>query len=164
MTTRYEPTRLRRWTLPRDYLGESWTDYYGSGVGQSRDSSCLEQSNFAEMLSALRRVSDNVQVVHESHWAVGWVEWIAIHESDEKALREADRLMERLENYPILNEEDVSYREWEAACEYWEDAGWRERVRLLRFRGKVRGFRELMAAARGSWSAADLAALDIGVQ
>lgn len=164
MTTRYEPTRLRRWKWPRDYMGESWTDYYGSGVGQSRDSSCLEQSNFAEMLSALRRVSDTVQVVHESHWAVGWIKWIAIHESDEKALREADRLMGRLENYPALNEDDWTQREWDAACDYWEQCGWRERVRMLRDKCRVNGFRDLMAAVRGSWSAADLHASDIGVE
>ena len=83
----YQPERLERWKMPRDYSGAEWPDYYSSGVGRSRDSDCLEESNFHSMLAALGGESDTVQVVRESHWAVGWVEWIAIHESDEAALR-----------------------------------------------------------------------------
>lgn len=164
MSEAYTPQRLERWKLPGSYVGAEWSDYYRSGVGQHRDSSCLEQSNFVVMLKALGGESDTVQVVREGHWAVGWVEWIAIHESDTKALREADRQLARLEDYPVLDDDDWSQREWETACDYWECAGWRERVRLLRFRGRVSGFRDLMAAVRGSWSAADLAAIDIGVE
>ena len=71
-----EPKHLERWSMPPSYFGASWADYYSAGVGQSRDSDCLEQSNFALMLEALRGESETVIVVRESHWAVGWVEWI----------------------------------------------------------------------------------------
>ena len=79
------------------------SSYYSAGVGQSRDSDCLEQSNFAVMLAALGGESETVIVVRESRWAVGWVEWIAVHELDTVALAEADEQCERLANYPVLD-------------------------------------------------------------
>lgn len=151
----YQPERLERWTMPRDYFGAEWPDYYSAGVGRSRDSDCLEESNFDAMLAELGGESDTVHVVRESHWAVGWVEWIAIHESDEKALRAADRLRQNLDDYPILDEEDHSRREWEECERVWSDCYTdRERVRYLRERRCTTGFRDLRAAVSGDWSAA----------
>lgn len=124
----YQPKHLKRWTMPRDYFGATWPDYYSAGVGQSRDSDCLEQSNFAAMLEALGGESETVLVVSEDHWAVGWVEWIAIHETDDAALAEADRLVEGLQDYPVLNEEDWSQRECDLAFETWDRASLRDRI------------------------------------
>lgn len=151
----YQPERLERWTLPRDYFGAEWPDYYSAGVGRSRDSDCLEESNFYAMLAELGGESDTVHVVRESHWAVGWVEWIAIHESDEKALRAADRLRQSLDDYPVLDEEDHSRREWEECERVWSDCySTGERVKYLRKQRCTAGFRELRAAVNGDWSAA----------
>ena len=47
------PKHLKRWTRPSCYIGAEWSQYHSAGVGQSRDSDCLEQSNFAVMLRAL---------------------------------------------------------------------------------------------------------------
>jgi len=86
----YQPKNIQRWTRPDHYFGKAWPDYFSSGVRQSRDSDALERSNFECMLKALGGESETVIVVRETHWAVGWVEWIAIHESDDKALKIAD--------------------------------------------------------------------------
>ena len=151
----YQPERLERWKMPRDYFGAEWPEYYSAGVGRSRDSDCLEESNFHAMLAALGGESETVQVVRESHWAVGWVEWIAIHESDETALREADRQQERLEDYPVLDDDDHSLREWEECERVWSDCYTdRERIRYLRERHIATGFRDLRAAVAGDWHAA----------
>jgi hypothetical protein len=91
----YEPKHLKRWTLPDNYVGEVWPAYYSSGCGQSRDSDALERSNFSCMLKALGGESETVIVVRETHWLVGWVEWIAIHQDDDKALEIADRIAAR---------------------------------------------------------------------
>ena len=48
------------------------------------------------MLTALGGETDTVIVVRETHWAVGWVEWIAIHQDDEKALKIADDITGKL--------------------------------------------------------------------
>lgn len=115
----YEPTHLKLWTMPDDYIGEAWPTTYSAGVGQSRDSDALERSNFAAMLAAIGGESETVTVVHEGHWAVGWVEWIAIQQDDDKALEIADKLVEGLEDYPVIDENDFSEREQEEANETW---------------------------------------------
>lgn len=126
----YTPTHLKRWTMPSHYFGAVWPDYYGSGVGRSRDSSSLERSNFTCMLRDLGGETETVRVVRESHWAVGWVEWIAIHESDSRALAIADKNKARLEDYPVLNEDHWSELEWSEAADYWDNLSPRERVQM----------------------------------
>lgn len=129
----FEPKNLKRWTMPDSYFGETWPNYYSSGVGQSRDSDCLESSNFATMLKRLGGESETVIVVRESHWAVGWVEWIAIHQDDEKALRIADEAKADLEDYPVLDEDDFSEREYEAANDVWKNCySVTERIKYIR--------------------------------
>lgn len=116
----FEPVNLKLWTMPDHYFGAVWPATYSAGVGQSRDSNALERSNFACMLSALGGESETVTVVRESHWAVGWVEWIAIHQDDEKALRIADEIRGALDDYPIVDESHLSELEWNEAADYWE--------------------------------------------
>lgn len=115
----FEPKHLKRWTHPDHYFGEVWPNYYGSGCGQHRDSDALARSNFICMLRSLGGETDTVIVVRESHWAVGWVEWIAIHQDDDRALQIADEIMEKLEHYPVVSESHWSELEQEEASEVW---------------------------------------------
>jgi hypothetical protein len=124
---------LKMWTRPDCYAGAEWPDYYSAGVGQSRDSDALERSNFACMLRALGGESWTVVVVSESHWAVGWVEWIAIHKADHAALTIADEIMGRLADYPIVNEEHYSELEWNEAADYWDSLSPRAKVELAMY-------------------------------
>lgn len=157
----YEPKHLRRWTMPEHYFGASWVNHYSSGVGRSRDSDCLEESNFHAMLAALGGESDLVTVVRESHWAVGWVEWIAIEadgssESDE-ALQIADAQKARLADYPVLDESDWSEREEEAANEVWTNCyDWHARIEYIRAHRSqfdFRDYRDLLGCVRGQYFA-----------
>jgi hypothetical protein len=157
----YEPKHLRRWSMPSHYYGASWPNHYSAGVGQSRDSDCLEQSNFAVMVQELGGESEVVTIVRESHWAVGWVEWIAIEadgtaESD-RALQIADRQVERLEDYPILDENDFSERETEAANQIWKECySWKERIRYVReYRNQFEfhDYKGLLGCIRGDYFA-----------
>lgn len=107
---------LRRWRTPRYYHGESWDGWYAAPVGHSRDSDTVESSNWQVQLERIPE-SETVQVVSENHWAVGWVEWLAIHESDRGALAEAERVGDELENYPILDEDHHSQLEWTTMTE-----------------------------------------------
>ena len=153
----YEPKRLRRWTMPRDYFGEVRPAYYSAGVGQSRDSDCLEQSNFATVLNLLGGESDTVMVVRESHWAVGWVEWIAIHQDDATALRAADAAQESLQDYPVLDDADWSERETDAAGAAWRQCyNVAERIRYIRdhrSQFEFAGWRDMRACVRGQYFA-----------
>lgn len=164
-----EYKHIQRWTHPQYYIGEVWPDYYSAGVGQSRDSDALERANFKAMLDSLGgEASDDetgdplVTIVRESHWAVGWVEWIAIHESNTTALEIADNEMERLANYPVLDEELYSQIEDDDCAETWANCyDPHERLKYLRdHMGRISRragsniFRLARAAVKGDWSAA----------
>ena len=164
-----EYKHIQRWTMPAYYMGEVWPDYYSSGVGQSRDSDALERANFQAMLNKLGgEASDDetgdplVTVVRESHWACGWVEWIAIHESNERALKIADEQNARLLNYPVLDEELYGQIEDEDCAQTWFNCyNEQERLEYLRdHMGRISRqagsdiFRLARAAVKGDWSAA----------
>jgi hypothetical protein len=153
----YEPKHLERWTMPKDYFGSSWPEYYRAGFGRHRDSDCLAESNFRVALKALGGESETVLVIRESHWAVGWIEWIAIHESDSKSLQIADGLIEDLESYPVLNEDDWSELEQETADETWRQcftpSDRVEYIRKFRDQFEFRDFRDMLGCVRGQYFA-----------
>lgn len=151
---------IQKWQHPPYYAGATWEDWYSAGVGQSGDSDALERANFQAMVTLLRacpevEVGDEcgLQVVRESHWAVGWVEWIAIHESNTAALEVADKAMARMEDYPVLDEDLFSQIEDEECEVVWRDCyDMRERVEYFRRHSHtVEDWCSLMAAMRGDW-------------
>lgn len=125
----FQPTGLDALGLNADRLGIG--HWLVCPTGQNRDSGHLEQSNFAAMLATVGGESDTVQVHRFGHWACGWFEIILIDPADTTAVDAAQALADALEDYPVADEEDLSRREWESACEYWEHASIRERVQLL---------------------------------
>lgn len=147
----YEPKNLKRWTLPPHYMGAHWDEWYVV-LGQHRDSDIVTRCNFQEALKRLRPlgteceievngfpgsdvVTATVYVVSESHCLVGWVEWIAVHESNEAALKEADEIVESIECYPILNETALSEMEYKEVNEYWERESLRGRIEICKEAG-----------------------------
>jgi hypothetical protein len=118
---------LQLWKRPDNYGGADWPNHYVF-LGQHRDSDSVGRSNFISGLKAIGGETDTVLVVREGHWAVGWVEWIAIHKSDAKALKTANEIADALEDYPVVNETHLSELDWEEACDYWERMSVRERA------------------------------------
>jgi hypothetical protein len=171
-TETFTPEHLTKWTRPSNYAGAQWPDYYRSGCGQSRDSSALERANFDAMLIALggEQYHDElddpndegaalslVRVVRENHWAVGWVEWIAIHESAIEQLRIADKIAGRLENHPVVDENLLSEYETEEANQVWKDcyrASERiEYIRKHRNQFEFHDFADMLNCVRGKYFA-----------
>ena len=151
------------WTRPRNYAGAEWPDHFRF-LTRHRDSDCLTESNFTVALAALEAIPEPenwphdeppVQTVRESHWAVGWVEWIAIHQDASAALAEARRMAENLESYPVLSEDDFSERETAEANRIWRDCyDASERVayvRQHRSQFDFHGFADLLACIRGKF-------------
>jgi hypothetical protein len=164
---------LKRWTHPRCYMGAEWEDYFGSGFGRSRDSKTLEESNFDVVQTKLAELPEWVppdveegdeepisrQVIRESHWAVGWVEWICIHESDAAALELCSRLVERVEGYPSLDDEHWSKLQSEAAESTWKNCyNEKERIKYIREHRRdfeFRSFADLLGCVRGKYFCGD---------
>jgi hypothetical protein len=125
---------IQKWTLPDSYCGAEWPDYYVF-LGQNRDSDALTRSNFRAALKRLGGETgedDNgislVTVVRESHWACGWIEWIAIHESNTAGIALANEMLEKIDDYPCLSEDDWSELEYTEAMEYWDGLSLSEKV------------------------------------
>lgn len=116
----YLPSYLSEWTMPDNYYGKQWPDYYVF-LGQHRDSDALTRSNFRVAINELNKISNDIIIVTENHWAVGWVEWIAIHKNDNEALKLADKMMEELADYPVLDDNDYSELEYEEANDIWSN-------------------------------------------
>ena len=125
---------LKRWARPDHYAGADWPEWFVF-LGQDRESDALTRSNFECGLARLGGESDTVRVVREKHWAVGWVEWIAVHESDAARLKAADDMLAALYAYPVLDEDHFSDLEWEEAAQYWRSLTLAERVNLCREAG-----------------------------
>ena len=139
---------LNRWKSPDNYIGAEWPDYFVF-LGQHRDSDALTRSNFECGLTWLGGESETVRVIRERHWAVGWVEWIAIHESAAAKLKTAENILRRLEAYPVLDDDHFSDLEWKEADEQWRRLSVSERVNLCRDAGVS------IFAARHEWPPAD---------
>jgi hypothetical protein len=129
MSTTETENHLRRWTMPANYFGAEWPEYFVF-LGQHRDSDSLTRSNFICGLKALGGESETIRVVRESHWAVGWVEWIAIHESDQAALTKANEIKDQINDYPVVDEDHWSALEDDEAAEFWNSLSPRDRVQM----------------------------------
>lgn len=141
-------TQLQKWTRPDNYAGADWPDYFVF-LGQHRESDALTRSNFERGLALIGGESETVRVVRERCSFVGWVEWIAIHESDTVARDKAQSILERLDGYPVVDEDHLSDLEWREADEMWQRLTVRERVDLCRDAGVS------IFAARRDWPPAD---------
>jgi hypothetical protein len=106
---------------------EQWTIVYT----RNRDSALLNQSNAAAIDKAMEPFTEGEDVVseHHSHWACGWVDGYAIRVYRDGQVTEAFKtyhgLSERMAQYPVLDDEDYSEREMEAALDNIKDAAWR---------------------------------------
>lgn len=132
---------LTPWKRPECYVGASWPGYLIAPVGRNRDSSILQNSNWDAQWATLTPLVADVPgedcaspcIVSENHWAVGWVEWVAIHESNGPAIEAAEKLASTLDDYPILDDDDNSRREWDAYWEGWDKwGGFMDFIRLLK--------------------------------
>ena len=98
-----------------------------------RDSGILARSNTAIIDKALEPFvdADDSDVVAEqhSHWACGWIDGYSIRVFRNGEITDAFKvyheLAERMDQYPILDEEDFSRREFEATLENIGESAWR---------------------------------------
>lgn len=123
---------MKHWKRASNYMGEDFSAYLVL-LGRHRDPPILDNVNFDAALEELGGESKTVLVERASHWAVGWVETILIDPSNKDSVEVGEGIEERLANYPVLDEQELSRREWEAMTEYWDKlASMRERVELAK--------------------------------
>ena len=99
---------------------------------RNRDSNLLDESNWDAFISALGGESETVAIERSSHFLCGWVEYMVIDPTATDKLEIANKLLERMEDYPVLDEEDFSSREWDNYQDAWRDWGCSEFTRALK--------------------------------
>lgn len=129
-------------------------DWLIAPCSRTRDSGCLDESNFEVLLEILGGEGDDVEVHRFGHWGPGWYELILVRPGS-KAADEAEECESALADYPVLNDEDLSRREQEAANDVWRDCySVRERIayiRAHRSQFEPRNFADLLGCVRGNY-------------
>ena len=108
---------------------EDWSIIYT----HNRDSGLLDQSNASVIEEAMKPFAEgqHPDVLFESHhhWAVGHVDGFSIRVFKRgritKAFKTYHELAQQMAEYPILDDEDYSTREYEATLENIVEAAWR---------------------------------------
>ena len=91
-------------------------------VMRTRDSGPLDQSNFESALKALGGESDTVEIHRFGHWGTGWFEIIIVDPTSPQA-KTAEDLESALSDYPVLDDQDLSSREWDDYIDSWNNCG-----------------------------------------
>jgi hypothetical protein len=114
---------------------DQWAIWYTS----HRDAGLLAQSNERIIVKGLEPFSEgyNPDVVFErhSHFAVGYVDGFSVRVrrpdgTTTDAFKEFCSIMGRLNDHPILDEQDYNEREYEATLENYRSEMWRHRKEL----------------------------------
>jgi hypothetical protein len=105
-------------------------DWLVAPVILTRDSQILEESNYHTLRKQLDAAnSDDWAAMEFGHWACGWFKIIVVRPGS-SAAQIAQDAEQKLQDYPILNEDDFSNREWEYAHERWEQTSLKERIKV----------------------------------
>lgn len=107
---------MERWKHSSNYMGADYTEYFML-IDHNRDSGILAESNWHSAIKILNAKNAKYQIVRFSHWAVGWIEMILIHQSEQTAIDAGNEIERVLSEYAVLNDEDFSNREWDAISE-----------------------------------------------
>jgi len=119
----------------RDFDSFAWHDRpddcddFAIVYTNGRDSDVLSESNAHAISEALEPYTDgddpDVYSEHHNHWACGWIDGFSIRVYRNGKITDAFRayceLQARLEDYPILDEDDYYAREAEAIDESWSN-------------------------------------------
>jgi hypothetical protein len=138
-----------------NYAGEIIPDNWLNVYGQHRDSDCLQRSNFKCFLAALggENEENGVRVDRFGHWAVGWIEEIFVDKNHPEKIAIAEKIIAALENYPVIDENDLSNMEYEEAQETWKNCySIPERIKYIRenrSQFEFRDYKEIISNVRG---------------
>ena len=126
--------------MPKLYRDFSPTEFDCRGLGLSdrqdwyvaatktRDSCPIDVTNFRAILERLGGPSDTVEFHTFGHWACGHFDLVLVHAQH---LPELTKMLDRLENYGVLDEDALSEYESEQMQVAWAAWGCRDFLRHL---------------------------------
>jgi hypothetical protein len=131
-------------------------DWLIAPCSHGRDSDCADESNWSSQEAELHQAGapEDYEILRFGHWACGWYEIVIVRPGSPAAAK-AEELAARLENYPLLDEDDFSQREHEEAEQVWTDCyNEKERIAYIRENEeqfKFRGFADMLGCVRGKY-------------
>lgn len=107
--------------LPTGYHDDDGDELVMTGFSVNRDSGTLDRVNFECCKDSLQRAfgSDVAQVIRFGHFACGWIDYLVVQRGHEEAAKAVAALKERLEDYPVLDDDALAEAEDEEARESW---------------------------------------------
>ena len=124
----FRPTEFdRHIEIDNDETREDWLVL---PTGRNRDSGNLENVNFDAALAGLGGEGDNVEVHRFGHWGPGWFEIIIVRPDTPEHEKALD-IEASLDNYPVLDEEELSEIEYDDYLTAWLDYGCSDYVKGL---------------------------------
>ena len=125
-----------KWETPDSYAGFNPIGDY-CVCSKTRDSSLMEENNFdvfKRELETRHKVSkEYVYSWEASHWACGWVQYLMLKPSAPQELLDcAESLLADLADYPSLDDDSYSERQYDAICDYWESESIGGRIELIK--------------------------------
>ena len=139
MNTLYETAKNPSgWDSYGNYLGDIPDRDLYVVMTRNRDSDTLTECNWDCAIDMLGGEGETVEIHRFRHWGCGWWEALCVRKSKfmgfsgEKYLI-AQKLHNRLEDYPVVNEEWLSEYEMNEANRVWDDCySWEERIEYIR--------------------------------
>ena len=115
---------------PKGAFLDDRQDWLVVPCSRTRDTGPFEESNFETALDMLGGESESVEVHRFGHWGPGWFELILVAPGSDAA-KKAEDIESSLENYPVLDDEDLSRREYDDFLESWDSWARRDFVKFL---------------------------------
>lgn len=139
-----------------NYMGEIPEPQWLVVMCRNRDSDILTESNWECALKELGGESDSVEVFRFGHWACGWWEALCVLEGSDAQRIGAD-IVDRIESYPVLDEDHFSEMEMKEADRIWKECF--EPIERLKYIRKHRSqfefnsLADLLGCVRGDYFA-----------
>lgn len=132
---------LKQWHSGGDYGGTDYSYCY-CVIQHNRDSDLLTESNWytAEKLfkdefggECSEEGEETWFIARFNHWACGWLEMLFVPIAGKPEIIEfANNMALRLEDYPILDDDDYYQRENDAIWDYWKSLSYTEKRALCK--------------------------------
>ena len=139
------------WDSLSNYMGEIPGSEWLCVMTRNRDSDCLTESNWRTALEMLGGESESVQIDRFGHWACGWWESLSVKDGT-PSVAIAEKIKEKMDSYPVLDEEDFMQLESQEADKFWKSWSNKERINYIREHYSemtFHSFADLLSSARG---------------
>ena len=102
----------------------------------TRDSSLIERSNWNSFITRLDEIGSEraacYEIIHCRHWSCGWIDFLVINPRNIKMIELAEEILEKLEDYPVIDDDNYYQMLYNKTAEFWNSCGIEERIKYAK--------------------------------